>query len=200
MSSSPDPSDSPSAPQESAPLAYQSPQPTDDSLAFVIGVIGLRLLGIYLMLTIISLASVGMMMMTQSALYLREPQFLAASTLPPVAYSLAGFFLFCRARSLAAKMFLNLPAGSTSISIPAMTSIMTVGIGMFLVVDALPQVVAQGVSLLMGNNLWGQGTSYQGAYSYTAIGLVPAACRLSLGVLLIMFSRRISGIWLARFG
>jgi hypothetical protein len=200
MSSSPDPSESPSAAEESAPLAYRSPQPTDESLAFVIGVIGLRLLGIYLMLTIVQLVSVGMMMMTHGALYLREPQFLAATTLSPIAHALAGFFLFFRARALAARMFVNLPSGSASISIPAMTCIVIVGIGMFLVVDTLPAVVSLGASLLIGDNLWGQGTSYQGAYSYTAVGLVPAALRLALGVLLIMFSRRISRVWVTRFG
>jgi hypothetical protein len=181
-------------------LQYQSAAESDAPFAITVGVIGLRLLGIYLILQLLNLLSLVASIFWnpfQRSRFSSGPDWdtLVMWGSPHVLLAIAGAILVWRARPLAERMFRDLPTSTSTVRSTTVLAIVVVAIGIYLTVDALPLLLSELASFFRRN----AGPGYPLPFDRSQYPqLITSAIRLLMGVLLCVFATRISGLWSSR--
>jgi hypothetical protein len=182
-------------------LTYQAPADDEAPFAVTLGVIGLRLLGIYLMLQ--PLYIVSTLASYFWGPYQRSARFsstfawetLVMWRLPHATFALVGIVLFWRAHPLAGRIFRGRPATPLPVNAHTVLSIAVVTVGIYLALDSLPPLLMELGSFFVRN----AGPGFPRPFDTDRYPqLVTSAVRLVLGILVCIFATRIARLWSPR--
>jgi hypothetical protein len=179
-----------------APILHYHSTPTGDaSSAAAVGVVGLRLFGIYLMLQFLNIFGIVASQVWspyQQSVRLRswwaQWAYVVTGSSTNILFAIVGAVLFWRARPLARRMFGDLPHSQTPLTEGAALAVLIAAMGLYIAAESLPPLIVEGANIWFGSlhEQWRMSTLWK------------AAIRLVVGVLLCVFASRISRFWSSR--
>jgi hypothetical protein len=185
-----------------ASLSYETPLSLRPSLATMLGTVGVRLIGFYLI--VIAAASLP------SLLYMIAEVFPGtASTSPnagqmqplvyatgPLFYLLTGLFLFVRAPRLAERMFSKVRYDGAEISPPQILTLIIAGVGLLTFLNSLGTLVNLVGTLLISKQVGGSSAAYSTALmqSSTFVLLLGALVQPIAGLAIFWYADRVAQI------
>jgi len=196
MSNSPTPSD----PDIQPSIEYASPAGSGDSTTADIGVIGLRLLGLFLTLKLLTLPVILLSLLLSSGWTTDELMIRLSWPLSEFLLGVSGVLLFVQTRWFADRVLAGVER--TSLRGISSSTVMTIAVGAagaYLACISLPQVVSAALQIALatlGIGRWANSVPMIEGYFIT--NLVGWSLQLAAGVTLFLFARRLGDLALKK--